>query len=992
MSGRLEIASVNRGLLSREVLGRSVTPAHKQIAQKLREYFRYARKNPYKLSAGQLKALSEEDTIDYFISPVLEILGFCFRKKLSNSERRFPDLWLFKDEPESTAPERLQESNLTILEAKAWAVDLDKGDGRTETPPEQISRYISSNTSFNPAKKYGILSNGRKWRLYSGVDANKFIEFDFDVALLYSLEELELFAALFSPRSFQVDATKAAPLDRLRDQSLDSWVRVTTEIQNRGNDVLLALLNGFVSEGLNLAAARPLAFNLLYQLLYVLFVEAKNAIPTGSAYLGKHSLKFVLHNLYRIDWDEYAISERLTGLFRLLKKGNEFLPPAFGGELFEDEAVLKMKNKHLRSALESLAVFERDGIECKVFDYSSLNVELIGNIYEGTLNLEFAEKNGRVIIKRQKAMRGTASHSTGTTYTPPPVVKYLVAETLGEKIIGLPTVCDPACGSGHFLVQALRHLCERTDLSTSGSDSFDAHRAIVASQCIFGTDKNPLASRLARLMLVIETVQKGQPAKDFRGNIKQFDALLTNWSTSQSWILSFESLPKKKRNGFDFVLGNPPYVRADEPGLLNYRKQIKESGQYKWLHKKWDLFVPFIELAIGLTRGSKGSVGFVVGDGITYAPYAEVATKEISATKHLSFVSHFEEPFDGWTFPAVCFVYEWGNTHAYGERRLHKNNDPGQLLMGSEEENAFWAGSKKGAAKVREKWKGQFLGDYVYLSKGMVLHRDEGCEEEVADFSKEDLIVTRAAPDARHPMLYLDNDDLGPGMVVSNERRFIEYGARTRVPHFVSRPTFPELHSGPRILVASSILGRAAVFIEVDAIVSHNTIVIKLWHDLQGCSNRSLNKKIGQYCTRNGIEELEDGRSELEEASKRVSLEYLTGILISDFLRRWAQTDKRHKHTLVPDVLSEMPIPVPKRRFEGPDVKASYFGLGFQTKLQKLVRDKSDEGMAAIVYHVEQLVKVIRRANADEISLLLSFLDAMVDVLFEKVSKISDAA
>jgi hypothetical protein len=49
------------------------------------------------------------------------------------------------------------------------------------------------------------------------------------------------------------------------------------------------------------------------------------------------------------------------------------------------------------------------------------------------------------------------------------------------------------------------------------------------------------------------------------------------------------------KNGFDIVIGNPPYVRADNPAIAEQREIIKNSGQYITLWEKWDLMVPFIE-------------------------------------------------------------------------------------------------------------------------------------------------------------------------------------------------------------------------------------------------------------------------------------------------------------------------------------------------------------------------------------------------------------
>src|SRR5690606_20385976 len=141
------------------------------------------------------------------------------------------------------------------------------------------------------------------------------------------------------------------------------------------------------------------------------------------------------------------------------------------------------------------------------------------------------------------------------------------------------------------------------------------------------------------------------------------------WKNSKEWLRKFEDKDLLKSGGFDYVVGNPPYVRADEPGVEKSRKEIVTSGQYEYLVKKWDLFVPFIELAVGLVKATKGKVAYVVSDGITYAPYAEKCTTDLSESGHVRFVSHFSKAFEGWAFPATCFVLDYSEkSGSMGER------------------------------------------------------------------------------------------------------------------------------------------------------------------------------------------------------------------------------------------------------------------------------------------------------------------------------------
>lgn len=78
-------------------------------------------------------------------------------------------------------------------------------------------------------------------------------------------------------------------------------------------------------------------------------------------------------------------------------------------------------------------------------------------------------------------------------------------------------------------------------------------------------------------------------------------------------------------DGFDFVVGNPPYVRADEPGVDAYREQIIAQGRFETLHKKWDLYIPFIELGRRLLRDQDGKLGIITSYGYSFNAYAQLS-------------------------------------------------------------------------------------------------------------------------------------------------------------------------------------------------------------------------------------------------------------------------------------------------------------------------------------------------------------------------------
>lgn len=129
---------------------------------------------------------------------------------------------------------------------------------------------------------------------------------------------------------------------------------------------------------------------------------------------------------------------------------------------------------------------------------------------------------------------------TGSIYTPREMVVPIVQRTLEPLLAAMgPTpssaqllalrICDPACGSGAFLVVAAQLLGEevRRAWEREGRTYFPGEAArAVAVRCIFGVDKNPLAVKLARLALMMTTHVEGREPICVDGQVKCGDALV----------------------------------------------------------------------------------------------------------------------------------------------------------------------------------------------------------------------------------------------------------------------------------------------------------------------------------------------------------------------------------------------------------------------------------------------------------------------------------
>jgi len=152
---------------------------------------------------------------------------------------------------------------------------------------------------------------------------------------------------------------------------------------------------------------------------------------------------------------------------------------------------------------------------------------------------------------------GPDRRESGSHYTPKALTEKIIEETLrplvyegvaegrlqgewrlrsAEEILDLK-VCDPAMGSGAFLVQTARYLSDRLveawaeggagpDVPSDTEERKLHARRLVVEQCLYGVDVNPLAVELAKLSLWLVTMSKGRPLEFLDHNLRHGDSLL----------------------------------------------------------------------------------------------------------------------------------------------------------------------------------------------------------------------------------------------------------------------------------------------------------------------------------------------------------------------------------------------------------------------------------------------------------------------------------
>lgn len=402
-------------------------------------------------------------------------------------------------------------------------------------------------------------------------------------------------ASRFAGPAGQDDAPPSdCPWERWRAAGQQAGVTVRGKLRYQVADALRALGTGFVSHPANgsLRAAlqnpdsgydRQAFFEellrLVYRLIFLATVEDRRDRGTGerlvfdpmatgpakSRYLAGYSLTWLRERaVRRSQHDRHAdLWQALTITFSALGRGEPALGlPALGG-LFDAEQCAhldnaQLDNRHLLSAVFQLGWFRADGGLSRV-NYRDMGPEELGSVYESLLELVpdlqglATPATARLAFVGDDATdastKGNTRKLTGSYYTPDSLVQELIKSALEpvvaqtvranpqrpvEALLSL-TICDPACGSGHFLLSAARRLADEVALHRAAAEReggaptpTDYRHALrdVVSRCIYGVDKNPMAIQLAKTALWLEAYSPDRPLSFIDHHLRIGDALL----------------------------------------------------------------------------------------------------------------------------------------------------------------------------------------------------------------------------------------------------------------------------------------------------------------------------------------------------------------------------------------------------------------------------------------------------------------------------------
>ena len=538
---------------------------------------------------------------------------------------------------------------------------------------EQAFGYYTNNSKC----EYVITSNFNKLRFY--IERNEdYLEFD-----LFNIdkEEFKLLWLCLDSKNLLEGKPK-----EIKNKSLISEENITKKLYQDYSTFRQELFNDLVEN--NQTVEKRVILNktqkLLDRLLFILFSEDRGLLPANSISEIINHWEFGGNSLYCTFLTYFEIINKGRP-----KRGDKKGIYAYNGGLFSEDIVLNTLNISDDVLLSNAKKLTKYDFE------SDVSVDILGHIFEHSLSEieELQNQIDGVETDKSKSKR----KKDGVYYTPKYITKYIVDNTLGklcdEKKIELDineetyspsakrsrnkisalddyrswllqlTICDPACGSGAFLIQALNFLIKEhhyiDELSASyNKDSLllsDVKNSILENN-LYGVDINQESVEIAKLSLWLNTAESNRKLTSLNNNIKCGNSLIDDPEVAGDKAFNWQNeFPEVFSNGgFDIVIGNPPYVRSRE--LFSEKEKNYYLNNYITTSYQLDLYKLFIEKSCSLIN-INGKLSFITPSVFLTNDYDKPLRKFIIDKHSLEIiVSSDKDIFNNASVKTVTFI------------------------------------------------------------------------------------------------------------------------------------------------------------------------------------------------------------------------------------------------------------------------------------------------------------------------------------------------
>jgi hypothetical protein len=441
-----------------------------------------------------------------------------------------------------------------------WNVRIDERSpgvaGAARTTPHGLVQELLSRSKQH---LWGVVSNGRLLRLLrdnASLTRQAYVQFDLEAIFRGELyADFAMLWLLLHESRIEAERPERCWLERWTQEAHQQGLRVLERLRDKVQEAIEALGRGFLRHPRNEALREALRsgrldglgyyrqlLRLVYRLLFLFAAEDRGVVldPEGDKTAReRYTLYYSTAKLRRLAgaFRGTPHGDRWQGLrFVMRMLGTDAGCPELGlaplgsflwaSEAIPDLEACELTNRDLLLAVRALAWTEEARLRRPV-DFRNLGSEELGSVYEALLELS-PEIDTAAALFELKTAGGHERKTSGSYYTPRALIQCLLDSALdpvldeaarsrdAEMAILRLKVCDPACGSGHFLVAAAHRIARRLAAvrTGDGEPSPDAlRRALrdVIGRCLYGVDVNEMAVELCKVSLWLEALEPGKP-------------------------------------------------------------------------------------------------------------------------------------------------------------------------------------------------------------------------------------------------------------------------------------------------------------------------------------------------------------------------------------------------------------------------------------------------------------------------------------------------
>ena len=421
---------------------------------------------------------------------------------------------------------------------------------------------------------WAFVSNGLKLRILRdsmSLTRQAFVEFDLETMMkgdIYS--DFVILWMLCHQSGVEAENPYECRLEKWSKSAYEKGTRALDQLRSGVEKAIESAGKGFLRHAANSELKQAIKsgamikqdyyrqiLRLIYRLIFLFVAEDRDLlilpetdIKIKNRYLNYYSLRRLRHLAeQKTGTQHHDLYQGLKLIFNKLSAADgcpELGLPSLGSHLFTEKTTAllnhcEMSNRYLLDTIRSISYITYENKRRPV-DYRHLGSEELGSVYESLLELH-PEMNVDAGIFSLKTAGGHERKTTGSYYTHSSLVQSLLQSALDpvlddacktndpESAILNLKICDPACGSGHFLVAAAHRMARRLASHRTGDNepSPDAVRIAlrdIIGNCIYGVDINPMAVELCKISLWLEAMTPGKPLSFLDHHIQCGNSLL----------------------------------------------------------------------------------------------------------------------------------------------------------------------------------------------------------------------------------------------------------------------------------------------------------------------------------------------------------------------------------------------------------------------------------------------------------------------------------